>query len=89
MKKLLTISTVMIELTLIVGIVLIGLQFGRIRPQLKEEMVSVQTVKLDGEIYICGTVIGDRDKESLYCRGFTDGYSWAIGQLKIGEQLSR
>ena len=70
-----------------IGLIFILLQLQRIKPQLKEELISVQTVKLDGEIYACGTVVENRDKDSLYCRGFTDGKSWAIGQVRIDKQL--
>lgn len=95
MKKILIIET-MVQLALVIIIVMFVFRFEKIddqlktlKPQLKEEMVSVQTVKLDGEIYVCGTVVENRDKDSLYCRGYTDGYSWAVAQDNIDRQLNQ
>lgn len=65
------------------------LWLGKVRPQLQEEYISIQTVKLDGEIYVCGTEVNNQDNESLYCRGFTDGHNWAVQQMRIDKELSR
>lgn len=59
----------------------------KVRPQLQEEYISIQTVKLDGDIYVCGTEINNKDNESLYCRGFTDGHNWAVQQFNIDKEL--
>ena len=72
---------------LIILVLALTFEVIKIRPQLQEEYVSLQTTKLDGEIYVCGTEINNKDNESLYCRGFTDGHNWAVQQMKIDEEL--
>lgn len=61
-------------------------ELRRIKPQLREEIIANQTVKLDGEVYVCGTIgTNNRDRESLYCRGFADGFSWGRRMLELGD----
>lgn len=62
-------------------------KFNKIAPTIQEQIISAQTVLLRGEIYICGSVQNNKDKESLYCRGFNDGYSWAVRQIDLDIQL--
>jgi len=83
-----------IFLSILISITLVGFavniaQLHELRPQLREEYISDQTVKLDGEIYTCGTLINNRDKNSLYCQGFSDGYNWATQQINIDKLLSK
>lgn len=63
-------------------------QLWGIRPQLKEEYVANQTVRLNGKPYVCGTVLDNQDTKSLYCTGFTDGYSWAVAQVEIDRKIN-
>lgn len=67
----------------IIGFAIVIFLVRGIHPQVKEQYVSLQTVLLDGQIYTCGTVGDNQDFRSLYCRGFSDGYSSAVRQVNF------
>lgn len=96
MYKRIAIIGTLVEVILLIALFVVGsqlmnikAQLKEIRPQLKEEYISLQTVRLDGDIYVCGTVINPKDNQSLYCRGFTDGYSTSVHESQIDKQLQQ
>lgn len=56
----------------------------------KETYVSPATVRLDGKVYACGTIGENKDDQSLYCRGYKEGYDWATTQAEqVPERVSK
>lgn len=55
-----------------------------------ESYVSAETVRLNGKIYYCGTITTttaeNLDDESLYCRGYKEGYAWATTQADMDQK---
>ncbi len=48
-----------------------------------ENYVSPETVRINGSIYHCGTVYHNEDFKSLYCRGYAEGYDWAVRSSEL------
>ena len=74
---------------LVILISLFGFIYLKVKPMEREKYISAQTVILNGEIYNCGSVQNNKDKESLYCTGYNDGYSWAFQQIDIEKQIQK
>lgn len=78
-------------LLILLGVQLLatGCILDTLSPTLKEKYIAIQTVELEGKKYVCGTVLDNKDEKSLYCTGFTDGYSWAVQQMKMDDDFSK